>query len=56
MRAQNLGWRFFVDSVNKLHAAKETDDLFFVKVLCIVQTHLKRMPEFDNGLVILFME
>ena len=35
-RDNNLGWRFFVDSINKLHQAGEVDDLFFTKSLSLV--------------------
>ena len=56
VRTHNLGWRFLVDSVNKLYAAKETDDLFFFKVLSIVQSHFRRMPEVDSSLMKLLME
>ena len=36
IRGQNLGWRFFIDSIGKLYKAGETDDLFFLKALSVV--------------------
>ena len=56
VRAQNLGWRFFVDSINKLQEARETDDLFFDKSFNIVRGHLRTMPTFDQSLIHLFIE
>ena len=47
VRADNLGWRFFIDSINKLYKAGETDDLFFEKSLNIVRGLFRSMPTFD---------
>jgi len=41
VRGQNLGWRFFVDSVNKLREAGEANELFLVKALIIVQGYFQ---------------
>lgn len=56
VRSDNLGWRFFVDSINKLHEAGETDDLFFEKGLNIVRGLLRSMPTFDQSLINLFID
>ena len=37
VRSLNLGWRFFVDTINKLHQNGNTNEHFFVKSLSIVQ-------------------
>ena len=36
IRANNQGWRFFLESVAKLHKSGEADELFFNKALSIV--------------------
>ena len=36
IRTKNQGWRFFLESVAKLHQSGEADELFFNKVLSIV--------------------
>ena len=56
IRGQNLGWRFFIDSIGKLYKAGETDDLFFLKALSVVQGHLRTMHTFDISLNKLLLE
>ena len=51
VRSQNLGWRFFIDSVNKLHFNGESDDLFFVKSFSIVKGHFRTMQILDVTLL-----
>ena len=36
VRTENLAWRFFIDSINKLNQTNEADELFFNKALSIV--------------------
>ena len=47
---QHHGWRFFLDSINKLHVAGMTNDLFFIKCLSIVQGLFRTLENFDIGL------
>ena len=56
IRSQILGWRFFVDSINKLHGAGETDDLFFVKSFSIICGYLRSIFQLDVGLMKLLVE
>jgi hypothetical protein len=35
IRGENLGWRFFIDSINKLDQAGEADEVFFAKAFSI---------------------
>ena len=56
VRADNLGWRFFIDSINKLYEAGETDDLFFEKSLNIVRGLFRSMPTFDQCFITLFID
>ena len=51
VRPENLGWRFFVDSINKLKNAEETDDLFFDKSFNLIRSQLRQMVNFDKDLV-----
>lgn len=56
IRGDNLGWRFFIDSINKLDQAGEADDLFFAKAFSIAQGHFREMQTIDLSLVMLFLE
>ena len=56
IRGDNLGWRFFIDSINKLDQAGEADDLFFAKAFSIAQGHFREMQAIDLNLVMLFLE
>ncbi len=56
VRGQNLGWRFFVDSINKLETAGEADEHFFVKALSIAQGHFRQMSTIDLSLLSLFVD
>lgn len=56
VRSQNLGWRFFIDSVNKLHLNGEVDDCFFVKSFSIVTGHFRTMQVLDVTLLNLLVE
>lgn len=56
VRSQNLGWRFFIDSVNKLDMNGEVDDLFFVKSFSIVTGYFRTMSILDITLLKLLVE
>ena len=56
IRPQNLGWRFFVDSINKLEGAGETDDLFFEKSFNLIKGQLRLMTIIDMDLIKIFVD
>ena len=52
IRGQNLGWRFFVESINQINDVNNPgNDLFFVKALSIVQGYLKDTSVLDTNLI-----
>ena len=56
VRGQNLGWRFFIDSISKLSDAGEAEEHFFLKSLSIVQGYLKSTLTLDLALLSLILE
>ena len=56
VRTENLAWRFFIDSINKLNQTNEADELFFNKALSIVQGHFRQMQTIDMSLMLLLLE
>lgn len=56
VRSQNLGWRFLIDSVNKLHENGEADDLFLVKSFSLVTGHFRAMQILDVTLLQLLVD
>ena len=57
IRGQNLGWRFFVESINQINDVNSpTNDLFFIKALSIVQGYLRDTSVLDTNLIQLLVK